>query len=429
MNANTSTVQQHICLLHGWLSTLLPVNGDYAVIIHSDRDCANLIPKSKGRDISWQDRFFCTNLTDSDIICGTSNKKLETCLAAVLKEIKPKAVLILGSCMSLLINDNAEALARKYQKISGHPVTYKNTSGFSFKEPKEVIDECGLFLLELAAGDKQIKKKALTINLIGFDYDTNSFLYENTQGGASLKALRNDLLTLGGIEINTVLNPCALFSEWEKAKNAQVNITVDKNIYVRTCAYLLEKYNIPTLETPYPSGLINTLAFFEIIISSLKLDKHKCYDRINAKLNKARSCHKKYQQLLKKKKLLYNISTSVDFSVTNSAKEGLLYLGLFRELNLDIEILVQGNPEKENSRRTKKVLRNLCVNEPITLFGHCGDVYKFFPKKSRALFIGSKMFKEQTDRFGHAQLNFPELKLGLDNYQTNLKKIAGKYNK
>ncbi len=419
-SSKSQTAQQHICTLHGWLSALLPIQGNYAVIIHSDPDCTNLIGKTKRAYGEWKDRFFCTNLDDSDIVLGKSIDKLELCLKSVLAERTPSAVLVLASCMSLLIRDNVEACIKKVQKTTSTPIIYKNTSGFSFNDPKEVIDECGLFLAQLSRPRTAQKDGTRSINLIGFDYETGHCPFVPEKDLAGLSDIGTDLRSLGDITVNAVLNPYAPLREWKNAMRSALNVTVDRSIYQGLCTYLQKEFDIRTIEAPYPVGIRSTLSFYTRILEHFGLSPKTAFKKIGPKIRAVQEYTKKHAKKLKNYKLMYNIATNVDFTVTNSAKEGLLFLELFRELGLDITVLIQGSPEKENKKRISAMLKTLQVTEPFELFGHCGDAYTLFPKKGPTIVVGSYLMFEQAVRCGHAFIDSTKLSVGLNGHKKNL---------
>jgi hypothetical protein len=249
-------------------------------------------------------------------------------------------------------------------------------------------------------------------------------MYGPQKKPAGIADLQKDLKAIGGIQINAILNPYAPMSEWQQAAHGALNVSMDTTIYQNFCAHLKTDYQIPTIECPYPVGINATLVFYEQIAQYFGISPKKVEQNLAHRLKKARANTRTYQKLFKGRPLLYNIATSVDFTVSNSAKEGLLFLDLFRELGFDITLLIQGNPEKENHTRMSAVMKRLKVTEPFKIFGHCGDAYRAFPKKGPAVIFGSPLLREQAARFGHAFMDFTELSIGIAWHLKNVTRIA-----
>jgi nitrogenase molybdenum-iron protein alpha/beta subunit len=423
---NNSFSGQHCCQLHGWLENLVAVKGNFVTIIHSDMDCSNLIPKRERELYDLYDRFFCTNLDDHDIILGKSTAKLKDCIKTVYQEIKPQGILVLGSCMSILINDDVETVVEEARKAYDLPIFYQKTSGFSFDDPRRIMDATGEFLFSIHKDAVKTKKDKKSVNLIGFDYFMENFKGMEKERSDPLQDLAEELSLLGDIKINALINPHTTPADWSKIKNATCNITFDKNIYPNFCGLLAKKYDLKTVETPFPVGLQSTLDFYKKICSALGINYTQAVGSLTKQISEIKKQLKAKQKFFKNKPLVYNIASALDFSVTNSAKEGLLHLPFFRELGFKVELLIQGNPEKAHRLEVQKILHKLKIPEPFTLFGHCGDAYNFLKQKKRPVVYGADLIKQQALAAGCLFLNYTELKPGLKNVIPNIEKLSGR---
>jgi nitrogenase molybdenum-iron protein alpha/beta subunit len=413
MAKRTCTTAQHCCSLHGWLVCIYRTSGDYAVVIHADKECSALIPDHIQQVADLRTRFFCTNLNEAELIAGKSTDKLKKCLEQIIQERRPGSILVLTSCSTLLVNENVEPLLSSLQKKHGIRIIYKKTSGFSFYEPKQIIDDCGMFLTEISGPPGTRNKKGTFINLIGFD----------SQGyyPRGFSSLKKELLRSTGVRVNAVIGPFEPWSIWRKLKGHSATYTIDRSYYAGLNQKMLTTYGAPTYDVPYPVGLQATVTFIRTIARNSGVPLKKVEEKLAAKVTAGQRTIKRAREQFKGWPLYYNIASSMDFSIINSAQEGMVYLPFFRELGFSITLLIQGNPERKNE--FKAMLKEREVREPFIIFGHCGDAYKYLPDNKKALVFGSDMLKKQVQENGHYFLDYYQLILGFDGIEPNIKKI------
>ena len=413
MAKNTSG--QDCCSLHGWMKVLPFAEGDFTTIIHSDINCSNLLDKKSYRKDIFKN-VFCTNLTESDIILGNSSQKLKRCISEVAKLNETKNILILNSCMSLIIGEDIKKTIKEFENNTDVKLHFYNTSGLTFEDPKKIIDEAGCFILNTLK--KPSTTKDNSINIIGFDY----YLDES---GNLRKELNDFILELDkfGIKINSIINPYQNIKKWEESLKGKINITFDKRLYANTCKKYYEEFGINTIEVPMPSTPNSIKEFIEIIFENIETDNKSNYYEFQKKINENKKFIQNKIKELQQKKIIYNIASNLDFSTSNSAKEGLLMLNFFKELGCSVEILIQGNPETENKERIKKDLESIGIKDNFTLFGHCGDAYKFLDGSPNTIVYGSTLLKAQAEEKGNKFLEYNDILPGLANMKKNIEKI------
>lgn len=279
-----STVGQHCCSLHGMIRCMSNFDGDIAVILHSDTNCSNLICKKELAQETIS-KYFCTNLTNNDIVTGNSIFKLEKCIREISVKIKPMAIIALESCISNIIHDDVKGLLTRLQNNKNiKPVYRYNTNGLKFENPMSVIDEAASLFFEIFTKNPH-KKENKTINILGFDLYKNKNT-PNTYNHAAYKTFISEL-EKAGIYINSIIEPGCGIKEYEKAGNASLNVTFDKRIFEKLSSKFWHKYKIKTIEVPFPVGLKSSLKFIEKITHELELDYEKAISNLNNDIARA----------------------------------------------------------------------------------------------------------------------------------------------
>ena len=404
---------QHCCGLHGWLRCLSYAKGDFVTIIHSDMNCSNLLQKN---EISFFEKVFCTNLTDQEIISGKSNEKLKEGIKIISNELKPKAVLVLDSCMSLIIGEDTSLALKEISSDINIPIFHEKTSGLRFENPDEIIDNVASFLFDYIYTNNKDKilKKPKSINIFGFEY----------YGGVEKLSFFIDELAEYGIKVNTIVGPFSDIRLWEESLNAELNICFDKRLYKNVFSRYKEKLGTEVIEAPFPVGFKSTKEFIKLISEKLELDYLAMFKKNKEKLDELEKYILEQKAILKNKKIIYNIASNLDFSTTNSAKGGLLMINLFRELEMDIQIFIQGNPEEHNRIKVEEGLRNLEIFENFMMLGHCGDAYKFFQNETNAIVYGSRLVKEQAEKYNLKFFDYYDFLPGFCKVKKNIEKMV-----
>lgn len=400
--------------MHGWIASLKKFSKDLCIVLHTDKTCTNLIWKPTASPSLFKNNIFSTNLTEEEIIQGDTDNKLSGCIDWLMEKKSPKAILVLEGCISKLINTDVTKNVEDAKNKHSIPIHHVNAAGLKFENPVNIMDRAGTFLLSL--GEKTERKKR-SINIFGFD----NYGMKSVDSGAISNGLEeiNKVLNRLGITINAVLNPRSTLDDWKRAKNADLNVAFDERIYgeVRD---VLKGHGIPSIVTKYPIGFAPTKTFFHDICDALEESSPKTTHLLEEIMREPREIFAERAVKFRNKKVVYNIATTLDFSITTFIREGLTALDFFREMNCDIEILVQGNPEEAHRKEVEEILRSNNITEPFTMFGHCGDAYTFLKKMPRdTLVFGSGAIESQARDEGLAFVRSNELSIGFGELAKN----------
>src|SRR5262249_48751413 len=134
---------QEVCSYEASTQLLAGMRGDLAVIIHSDRDCSNVLPKTRDVIRAEHDyKFFCTNLREDEIVTGQGNAKLRRAIELVWEAYHSRLIVVLSTCPTVMIGDNLKNVARKAGRDLGANVVAEVTHGLRPKSPAEIVDTC-----------------------------------------------------------------------------------------------------------------------------------------------------------------------------------------------------------------------------------------------------------------------------------------------
>src|SRR5262249_32727860 len=141
-----------------------------AVLIHSDRDCSNVLPKTGGfLRTDDGDRFFCTNMKEDELVTGQGNAKLRRAIELVHAARHPDLIIVLSTCPTVMIGDNVKNVARKAGKDLKINIVAESTNGLRPKSPAEVVDDLYSILCRGALPPPPELDRTRRINLVGIE--------------------------------------------------------------------------------------------------------------------------------------------------------------------------------------------------------------------------------------------------------------------
>lgn len=120
------------CSFDGAQIALLPI-ADVAHIVHGPIACAGSSWDNRGTRSSGPTLFrtgMTTDLSEQDIIMGRSEKRLFHAIKQAIDEHSPAAVFVYTTCVTALIGDDVEAVARDASERWGVPVIPVDCAGF-----------------------------------------------------------------------------------------------------------------------------------------------------------------------------------------------------------------------------------------------------------------------------------------------------------
>jgi nitrogenase molybdenum-iron protein alpha/beta subunit len=359
-------------------SLLQRTKGNFAVVIHGDRDCANVL--QSGIDFPGTHRFFTTNLTDRELLKGGSLKRLEDCLQAVAKEMKPEAIFLLGTCSSVLLGDELTPSAKRIAKETGIPITPLPGAGMRFVPQSQLIDDFASLMLQACLGLGL--GLGLGLNLIGF------------HPGDEILAM---------LPVNTILDTTATMTDWRRLPEATTNLVLDEDLYATFLEQATNHFNQRTVRVPFPLGHKSTTDF-------LTTATGRKPDNIPAPPPAA----------FKNKRLAYNIGSTKNLDPRTLALEGLTDLPAFEELGFSPLILVQGNDHPDRLKAIRQTLDGLGIPHPFAVFSDTVFFGNLCEQHDIHLAYASDHLREQANAANIPFLPQGTLKPGYSGIEDNL---------
>ena len=120
------------CSFDGAQIALLPI-ADVAHIVHGPSGCAGASWDNRGTRSSGPTLYrtgMTTDLTQEDIIMGRGEKRLFHAIRQAINDHRPAAVFLYSTCVTALIGDDLEAVARAATDRWGVPVVAVDCAGF-----------------------------------------------------------------------------------------------------------------------------------------------------------------------------------------------------------------------------------------------------------------------------------------------------------
>ncbi len=382
---------QPCCTLSGMCTLLGGMAGDFAVIIHGERDCGNSFVHHR---MESAERFFCTCLTEEEITFGRVDDSLERCLRLVLDEVKPDAVIVLGTCPITMIGADPGPVVDRVAAQSPTPILLLRTGGLNLATQAEMVD----WLYSSLAGLPQVARdqddhhrrvaaalmstaRALHQDTALTPQDVRARVEEafvsppvdrcvNFIGLPADGVRSSELATaLGSADIQIAgLYPFeADLRGWRSISHAAVNVVADRRLYPRLLAQLEQSHGIGSVEVPLPIGLEQSLQFYrtigdffnarEALDRALAPQVAAARARVDAFRARARAGNIR---------VAMGIRMLNNYQVDQLAYEGLGDVEALAELGFDLTLLIQGPPEER--ARFEEMLAGIGVTYPMHVF-------------------------------------------------------------
>jgi nitrogenase molybdenum-iron protein alpha/beta subunit len=320
--------------------------GDFAVVIHGDRDCANVL--FSGMDFPGIERFFCTSLGEAEAVTGKSTARLEECLELVCREGKVKMVFLLGTCLSTLIGDQPGDTALRVSERNSIPIVTLSGAGMRFMSQASICDRFARLMLDACAPADCAER---TVNLVGF------------YPGAEVISLLGEL----GITVNSVLDLHAPLSAWKALGQASHNLVLDPELFAGFIEAAERKFGQTTVLVPYPVGYRSTAGFFESVLRAVS-PATGANRLLATHAEPARTAVQQARDRLRGSRLGYNIGSLKNLDPRSLAREGLTDLPVFEELGFEPVILVQGDDHPERITAVRETLSSFGYGFPVEVF-------------------------------------------------------------
>ncbi|MCO4763093.1 MAG: hypothetical protein KC502_16365 [Myxococcales bacterium] len=400
---------QECCSYQANTQLLAKMRGDLMVLVHSDRDCSNVIGKRASHVHAHHDyKFLCTNMREDEMVTGQGNRRLREAIGVIAETYAPRLLIVLSTCPTVMIGDNIKNVTRKTARKLGIDAVAQLTHGLKPKSPAEVVDDLYCTLTKAAKvpeGDR-----SHTVNLVGMGLRTD----ERMEITAVLEAM--------GIAVGVVLDDHADLDEFLAVGAAGFNVHPGPNMLLSFDKACAERLGQVAVEVPLPYGVAATEAFYRRIGAAVGVPETRVEAAISGRLRKARASLTQVQARFagRKPALAYNIGSVRSFDLRRVAHEELGELGFFREMGFDTRLFIQTSQSEANWDRVAKVLGELGVTERFILFPDPGALAHFLKPGQFDIWYGARFLRDQLEQVQLALLPHQELGLGFDAVTRNI---------
>ena len=194
-----------------------------------------------------------TDITETDIIMGSGEKRLYRAIRDVIERYAPPAIFVYSTCVTALIGDDIYAVCRHAAEKFGIPCIPVNAPGFVGS--KNLGNKlAGEALLDHVIGTMEpVLSTPTDINILG-DYNLSGELWQ-------VKPLLEQL----GIRLNACITGDARYHEVASAHRARVNMMVCSTALINVARKMEERWGIPYFEGSFygigdTSDALRTLA-------------------------------------------------------------------------------------------------------------------------------------------------------------------------
>lgn len=407
---------QEACTYQAMTELLAGMRGDFVVLIHSDRDCANVLPKTRGRIYAHHpQKFLCTNLSEDEMVTGQGNARLREAIGLVHEAWRPALIIVLSTCPTVMIGDNIAQVTRKAARDLGVRAVCRLTHGLKPKSPAEVIDD--LYSTLVAGAQRASGDVSRAVNLVGVSLQPGE--------RAEIEAILGEL----GLRLNVVLDERAVVEDFLNAGQAAFNIHPGPNLLLSFKQHCEEALGVRSIEVPLPYGVEATDRFWQAIARTAEIPTARLSAVTGALRGPADEAVRAFRDDLHQRegrppRLAYNIGSVRSFDLRRIALEELGELPLMQELGFDCKLFIQGPQHAENWDRTGEVLAELGVSLPFVLFPDPGGLVHFIEPGQFDLFYGARFLRDQLTQLNLPLLHHRDLQLGYGAVAENLARIA-----
>lgn len=390
---------QEACSYQGATELLARLRGRFAVLIHSDRDCSNVLPKTGGKvhsDLAY--KFLCTNMREDELVTGQGNAKLRRSIELVHAELQPDLILVLSTCPTVMIGDNIVNVARKASRDLGIRVEAEVTHGLKPRSPAEIVDT--VYTLLARASRPTLTERATRVNLVGISLQPE----EEAELQAGFAAL--------GLTVNAVLNDRADVSDFLRAADAGWLIHPGPDMLIGMRKVALESWQQQSIEVPLPIGLDATTRFWQAIAAATGRDVAPVLALPARQLAADAIAAFRTRFADRPLRAAYNIGSVRSFDLRRLAQEDLGELPLLDELGFTSSLFIQGPQDEANWQRTARVLHDLGVDRPFCLFPATSSLRQMLSRSAYDVFYGAGFLRDQLSQRGIPLLPHGDIRLG-----------------
>jgi len=230
------------CAFEGAQIALFPY-ADVVHLVHSPATCQGASWETRATLTSYEGEDntplgYCTDISTNDVIFG-GNKKLQESIDYIVKHKKPKAIFVYETCVTAMIGDDMDSLAKQLQEKHGLPIVVVHSPGFV--GAKNLGSRLGgEAVLEQLIGTKEPESiHPYGINLIG-EYNVTGDMWQYTP-----------ILEKIGIKIVATLAGDGRLEQIQTAHRAKLNVIVCAKSLITLCRKMEERYGIPHVSVSF----------------------------------------------------------------------------------------------------------------------------------------------------------------------------------
>jgi nitrogenase molybdenum-cofactor synthesis protein NifE len=301
------------CAFEGAQIALFPY-ADVVHLVHSPATCQGASWETRATPTTWKGENntvlgYCTDVTTNDIIFG-GNKKLEDSIEYIVENKKPKAIFVYETCVTAMIGDDMDNIAKRMQEKHNIPIVVVHSPGFVGS--KNLGSRLGAeAILSQLIGTKEPKEiHQYGINLIG-EYNVTGDMWQYTP-----------ILEKIGIKVVSTLAGDGRLEDIQTAHTAKLNVIVCAKSLVTLVRKMEEKYAIPYVSVSFYGKRDTTNAIRTIVnaFNDEELSK-KAEIIIKEEEEKLEQRLIPYRKILQDKKAILNTGGNKSWSIASALQD------------------------------------------------------------------------------------------------------------
>lgn len=301
------------CAFEGAQIALFPF-ADVVHLVHSPATCLGASWETRATPSSWKGENntymgYCTDITTNDVIFG-GNKKLEESIEYIIQTKNPKAIFVYETCVTAMIGDDMDEIARRMQKKHNIPIVIIHSPGFvgSKNLGSRLGGEAILSQLIGTLEPKEIYP--FSINLIG-EYNVTGDMWQYTP-----------ILEKIGIKVVSTLAGDGRLENIQMAHTAKLNVIVCAKSLITLVRKMEEQYGIPHVSVSF-YGKRDTSNAIMTIVEAFKDEQllYKAKQIIQEEEEKLELALLPYKKILAGKKAILNTGGNKSWSIASALQD------------------------------------------------------------------------------------------------------------
>lgn len=359
-NRVAGDLTQVACSMTGFAFHLASMAGDLSVVLYGERDCANAFPRDNwGSGPSAECPFFTVAVSESEVIAGSTEDRLEKCLREVARLKRP--IVVLTTCLTEMIGSDPGPVCETVDTDTGVRIVPVRTSGLQPRTQAEIMDWMAKVLItefgHVGTSD------ADRVNFVG--YQTGQIPDPDGRHFSFRDELIRTLPSMG-LTFNAGVPERASFSDWTSLRRAGLTVVPERELYTGLLD-LIEGPDHQVIELPTAKGIGGTDAFYAALATHAGHDR----DTVLAGFMERRNAMDSLEEARKQftgRRLVYGLGSHLNFEASQLIWEGLGDLPLLQEMGFSVELAIQERDRPEVHQRIRSNLEYLGVDLPYHLF-------------------------------------------------------------